>query len=163
MADDPHAAAIERIRQTRGRLPQLRRLANTDDAHDGIELFAALCDYLDQLYGPPGFERLLLPPERARVTLMINRIRADRRAAEPIPRRLRQPVNAAVTLIQGRQLADRLARTDDWQAGLGNAIIDVYDYLDLLHGGRFTELLNSTERRRVSAVLTDPDAATLPG
>ncbi|WP_460811026.1 hypothetical protein [Microlunatus endophyticus] len=96
------------------------------------------------------------------VNSMINSARADRsRQDHGDPRRLDQPVNAAVTLAQGRQLADRLARAGDWQAGLGDALIDLYDYLDQLHGGTLTALLNSAERRRVAAVVSDLRAATL--
>ena len=36
-----------------------------DTEYDGIELFAALCDYLDQLYGGAGFDRLLAPDRDA--------------------------------------------------------------------------------------------------
>lgn len=161
MTDDPDSQAAQQIRQTRDRLPRLHRLADSDDVYDGVELFGALCDYLDQLYGPPGFDRLLPPADRTRVISVINRIRADRRAEDPeVPRRLTQPVSAAITLDQGRQLADRLAGADDWRSGLGDALIDLYDYLDQLHGGAFTELLNSAERRRVAAVIADPDAGS---
>ena len=146
----------------------MRRLAHSDDARDGIELFAALWEYRQQLCGPSDRDRMSSAGRSARVTAMIARIRAES-VTEPAVqhdqqdvRRVDQPVNAAVTVTQGRELADRLVGTDDWQAELGAALNQLYDQLDRLHGGSFTELLNSTERRRVAAAVADSGIASLP-
>lgn len=149
------------IRRTRDRIVRMRRLAATGDEQDGVELFAALCDYLDQLHGEPGFDRLLPVDLRSRVASMITRILADApsgsapQRAPDVVRRLNQPVNAAVTLAEGRRLARRLAAGTGWPGDLGVWLTALYDYLDKLHGGRFTQLLNSVERRAIAALIAD--------
>jgi hypothetical protein len=151
---------------------QLRHMATTEDEYDGLELLTALSEYLDQLYGGAGFDRLLPPQDRAAMAQLIQRIRGsaatgsvllddgvsvELAAAEADPVyetlvRLDQPVNAAVTLAQGRKLAADLALLDGWQAELGRALQALYGYLDELYGGSgaFTELLTLDERARVA-------------
>lgn len=141
---------VTRVRDEVGRM---YRLARTDDEIDGVELFNALCEYLDQLSGTGRFDRLLTPQQREPLATEIDRVRHDADHAPERPVRLNQPVNAAVTVAGGRKLARRLARSGDWQAGIGVALMALYDYLDELHGGpgRFTVLLNSRERALVAA------------
>lgn len=163
----------------------MRRLAGGDDECDGIELFGALLDYHDQLFGAELSGRPLPPSQLASAAAMITVIRTegpggsastrqdqrrdqDHDVEQPSGvdpgalRRLDGPVNASVTLAQGRELAERLADADDWQAELGDAIKELYSYLDQLHGGSFIELLNSAERRRVAAALADSVGAISP-
>ncbi|SDS06112.1 hypothetical protein [Microlunatus soli] len=149
---DPGLAGVPVIR-VRTEIQRLRRLARSDDEQDGIELFAALCDYLDELSGPAGFDRLLSPPERETMAAAITRARVQSDSGPDPVVRLDQPINAAVSVADGRGLARRLSRSGDWQAGLGVSLMALYDYLDDLHGGRdrFTVLLNSQERRLVAA------------
>jgi hypothetical protein len=153
---------------------QLRQVATTGAEYDGIELFTALCDYLDQLYGGAGFDRLLPEQDRVVIGALIQRIRGKARtgsvvldddgvpvdlsATEADPEydtlvRLDQPVNAAVTLAQGRKLAADLAAAGEWQGELGKALQGLYGYLDELYGGpgTFTELLTPDERAQVAA------------
>jgi hypothetical protein len=150
---------------------QLRHVATTEDEYDGLELFKALSDYLDQLYGGAGFDRLLPPQDRAAMAQLIQSIRGsaatgsvvldddgvpvDLAEADPVYDtlvRLDQPVNAAVTLAQGRKLAADLAASDGWQGELGGALQALYGYLDELYGGSgaFTELLTPDKRARVA-------------
>jgi hypothetical protein len=161
------------VSEARGITAQLRHVANTGDEYDGLELFKALSDYLDQLYGGAGFDRLLPPQGRAAMAQLIQRIRGsaatgsllldddgvpvDLAAAEADPVydtlvRLDQPVNTAVTLGQGRKLAADLAASDGWQGELGRSLQALYGYLDELYGGSgtFTELLTPDERARVA-------------
>lgn len=173
MVEAPESLPAQQIRRTRERMPRMRRLACSDDERDGVELFGALLEYLDELCGPGWRDRPLLPTEVDRAAVLINELRLetptgspigqqDQQAVRPEVVRLDQPVNAGVTVTQGRELAERLAGGGDWQAALGEALIELYARLDQLHGGRFTELLNSAERRRVAAALSDSDPATLP-
>lgn len=151
-ADDRDTLAGEPVGRVRSTVQRMRGLARTDDEYDGVELFTALADYLDELTGPPGFQTLLPPADRQRLAATINRVRVEADAGSEPATRLDQPVNAAVTLVEGRALAGRLARSDDWASGLGVALLALYDYLDELHGGpgRFDVLLNSAERDRVA-------------
>lgn len=184
MAEAPGSLPEQQVRRTRERMPRMRRLAQTDDERDGIELFGALLEYLDELCGPGFSEQPLPAGQLDRVAAMITEIRAAAPSSSPIGgqdqhqaqdqdqqgrppgaesevvRRLDHPINASVTLVQGRELAERLIDGDEWQAGLGEALTGLYEYLDQLHGGSFTELLNSAERRRVAAALADSGAAT---
>lgn len=155
MAEPQDSLPGRKIRQTRERLDRMRRLARDDDDHDGIELFGALCDYLDELCGQAWDEQPPPAGRRERATTMISAIMAA--PADPPIRRLTQPVNASVTLARGRELAIRLVGADDWRAELGAALIELYRFLDTLHGGSFTQLLNSAERRQVAAVLAEAD------
>jgi hypothetical protein len=161
------------VPEARSLSARLRQVATTGTAYDGIELFDALCGYLDQLYGGSGFDRLLDEPDlmvmsgliqgtrgRARtgsVLLDDNGVPVDLSATEADPVfdtlvRLDQPVNAAVTLAQGRKLAADLAATDGWQGELGRALQGLYTYLDHLYGGpgTFTELLTPEEREQIA-------------
>ena len=153
------------------RIPWMRRLAQKDDERDGIELFGALVEYLDQLCGPDLPDRSFPAGQQERMGAMITGIRAgaavgspsrrqDHQGAGPEDvRRLDRPVNASVTLAEGRELAARLFNDGDWRAELGDAIKGLYGYLDQVHGGSFTELLNSAERRRVAAALASSAAS----
>ena len=153
---------------------QLRQVASSESEYDGIELFTALCDYLDQLYGGLGFDRLLPAPDRDSLAGLVQRTRGKARTgsvalddhgvpvdlsgadADPLYDtlvRLDQPVNAAVTLVAGRKLAADLAATDGWAGEVGRALQGLYSYLDQLYGGpgTFTELLTPEERAQVAA------------
>ncbi|WBQ08640.1 hypothetical protein [Kribbella sp. CA-293567] len=160
------------VPEARSLIAQLRQLAE-GEAYDGIELFTALCGYLDELYGGAGFDQLLPEPERAELGAAIQRVLGKARTgsvlldddgvpvdlatpdADPVYDtlvRLDQPVNAAVTLAQGRGLAAELAGAEDWQGELGRALQGLYSYLDQLHGGpgAFAELLGPDERNHVA-------------
>ncbi|TCN37988.1 hypothetical protein EV644_110122 [Kribbella orskensis] len=157
------------VSEARSLTAQLRQVATTAAEYDGIELFTALCDYLDQLYGGPGFDALLPEPDRVAMAGLIQGIRGraatgsvvlddhgvpvDLSTTEGDPAydtlvRLAQPVNAAVTLAQGRRLAAELGESEGWQRELGRALQGLYTYLDQLYGGSgaFTELLTPEER-----------------
>lgn len=160
------------VPEARSLTAQLRQVAD-GDAYDGIELFTALCDYLDQLYGGVGFDQLLPERERTELGGLVQRalgrartgsvlldddgVPVDLAASDTDPvydtlLRLDQPVNATVTLAQGRRLAAELAGAEDWQGELGRALQSLYSYLDQLSGGpgAFTELLTPDEREQVA-------------
>lgn len=156
------------LSQARSLTAQLRHVATNAAEYDGLELFSALTEYLDQLYGGTGFDRLLPEPDRAAMAGLIRRIRGRSASAEPLELdvdgvpidpsvgtdpRLDQPVNASVTLAEGRRLAAELAATDEWQAEVGKALQAIYAYLDELYGGpgAFIELLTPEERDQVAA------------
>ena len=156
------------VAEARRLTAQLRHLAGNAAEYDGLELFGALTDYLDELYGGSGFDRLL--PEQDRVVMagLIQRIRG-RSSSKPVELdehgvpvdlsatgtgpRLDQPVNSAVTLVEGRVLAAELAGLGEWQGELGRSLQALYVYLDELYGGpgSFTELLTPAEREQVAA------------
>ncbi|GAA1572232.1 hypothetical protein GCM10009789_27240 [Kribbella sancticallisti] len=141
------------VSEARSLTAQLRQVARTGAEYDGLELFGALTGYLDQLYGGAGFDRLLSAQELAAMAEVVQRLRG--RAQDPGDDtlvRLDQPVNAAVTLAEGRKLAGDLAAADDWPAELGRALQGLYSYLDHLYGGpgAFTELLTPDERDQVA-------------
>lgn len=149
------------VAEARSLTAHLRHVATTGAEYDGLELFGALTGYLDELSGGSGFDRLLPDPERTALAAAIQSIHGVRAPlaldddgvpvdADP---RLDQPVNAAVTLAEGRRLAADLATADGWQGELGKALQALYTYLDDLHGGpgAFTELLTPDERARVAA------------
>ena len=131
---------------------QLRHVATPGPEYDGVELFLALCDYLDELYGGIGFDRVLPTPERSALAGVVLRVRGKVVVPDEDGERLLQPVNAAVTLAEGRVLAGELESADGWQRELGLALQGLYIYLDQLYGGpgAFTELLTSEERQRVA-------------
>ncbi|MEU8221818.1 hypothetical protein [Kribbella sp. NPDC048915] len=133
-----------------------------------VEHFAALCEYLDDLYGGDGFDRLLRPVDRVEVAALVRRLRREAPTGSPVLDddhrpvelndpdadeyfdtviRFEQPVNSSLTLPQGRVLADELARQDGWAAEIGRLLQGLYRYLDELHGGpgAFTEMLNSED------------------
>jgi hypothetical protein len=140
-------------------------ISSTDDERLGTQLLAALINHFDALAGLDrlgvGANLLLQPAERALAAEEIQRIRATSDRL-----RLTQPVDAAVTLDEGRQLAGRLAVLDDWQANVGRALIATYAYLDQLYGGpeAFTELLSPDECAAVARTIGPeqpaPGAAT---
>jgi hypothetical protein len=145
------------VAEARSLTSRLRHTATTGPEYDALELFGALTDYLDELYGGAGFDRLLPEPERA---ALAGRIRAARGHGVPVDlsttegeSRLDQPVNAAVTLAEGRVLAAELAAQTDWQGELGRCLQALYTYLDQLYGGpgAFTELLTPDEVTDVAA------------
>lgn len=130
------------VPEARSMTARLRQVVTTGTEYDGLELFNALCDYLDQLYGGVGFDRLLPPEDRAAIAGLVQRVRGragtgsvvlddngvpvEPAASEGDPEydtlvRLDQPVNAAVSLVQGRKLAAELAASGDWQAEVGKA------------------------------------------
>jgi hypothetical protein len=140
------------VAEARSVVAELRHVVTTgpdsDAEYDAVELFLALCDYLDQLHGSPGFDRILPDPERSALGLAVREVRAG-----GSDERLVQPVNASVTLAEGRVLAAELARADGYQRQLGLALEGLFSYLDQLSGGpgAFTELLTSGERERVAS------------
>jgi hypothetical protein len=132
---------------------QLRHVVTTGPEYDAVELFLALCDYLDQLHGSLGFDRILPETERSALALVVRRVRGRSAVPDEDGERLVQPVNAAVTLAEGRELAAQLAGADGGRRELGLALQGLFSYLDQLHGGPgvFTELLTSEERERVAS------------
>lgn len=135
---------------------QARHAARSPEEYAAAELFEALCDYADDLYGADGFGFLLEPDQRREVATLVGRVLADRDSDDED--RLDQPVNAAVTLAGGRELARQQAASTGWQGELGKALLGLYGYLDDLHGGpgAFTELLTPDECATVAAGRTVP-------
>ncbi|GAA0617356.1 hypothetical protein HPO96_12555 [Kribbella sandramycini] len=138
------------VAEARGVIAQLRHVAADGNEYDAVELFLALCEYLDQLYGGRGFDELLAGPPRAALASVIRELSARRTG---VGERLDQPVNSAVTLTEGRALAAVLESAEGWQRELGLALHGLYAYLDQLYGGpgAFTELLTVEERSRVAS------------
>ncbi|TDD26117.1 hypothetical protein E1218_13630 [Kribbella turkmenica] len=141
------------VSEARSVVARLRHVATTGPEYDAVELFLALCDYLDQLHGSPGFDRLLPEAERSALARLVQHVRRPDAVPEEDGERLLQPVNSAVTLAEGRVLASDLAEADGWQRELGLALAGLFSYLDQLSGGpgAFTELLTSAERARVAS------------
>jgi hypothetical protein len=141
------------VPEARSMVAQLRHIATTTQEYDGVELFLALCVYLDQLHGGYGFDRMLPSTEQSALADAVRRIRGQAVPPDEGGERLVQPVNASVTLADGRVLAAELESADGWQRELGLALQGLYIYLDQLYGGpgAFTELLTSTERQRVAS------------
>ncbi|MEV6286367.1 hypothetical protein [Kribbella sp. NPDC051770] len=142
------------IAEARSLTARLRHTNVTGPEYDGLELFGALISYLDELSGGAGFDRLLPEPERTALAARIQTVRRsmDLSTTEADPR-LDQPVNAAVTLAEGRELAAELAADPEWQGELGRCLQALYTYLDQLYGGpgAFTDLLTPEEAADVSA------------
>ncbi|MEU4291932.1 hypothetical protein AB0E63_27210 [Kribbella sp. NPDC026596] len=151
--DDRLGSSQWSVTEARGTVAQLRHVATDGPEYDGVELFLALCDYLDELYGGIGFDRVYTGPERSALADVVRRVRGRNVVPDPDGERLMQPVNAAVTLVDGRALAAELEGADGWQRELGRALHALYSYLDQLYGGpgAFTELLTTTERDRVAS------------
>lgn len=126
-------------------------VAEDDLTYAGVEHFEALCEYLDDLYGGQGFTRLLEPGLRPRVAELITRLRGSHDRPEP----LRQPVNSALTLDQGRRFAADRLRAEKFVGELARALHGLYGYADELYGGpdAFTELLEAGEREQVAALV----------
>ena len=141
------------VPEARSMVARLRHVAADGPEYDGVELFLALCDYLDQLHGSIGFDYVFTGPERAALAESVRRVRGRSVVPDPSGERLVQPVNAAVTLVEGRELTAHLEEGDGWQRELGRALRGLYSYLDQLYGGpgAFNELLTTTERRRVAS------------
>jgi len=141
------------VSEARGVVAQLRHVATTGPEYDAVELFLALCDYLDQLHGSLGFDRILPEAERSALVQVVRRVRGRSAVPDEDGERLVQPVNSAVTLAEGRVLAAHLESADGWQRELGLALQGLFSYLDQLYGGpgAFTELLTSEERERVAS------------
>jgi hypothetical protein len=145
------------VETARDLVARARHAAGTPREYAAVELFGALCDYADDLYGDERFDFLLDPDERREVAGVIQRILGDEPGSAD-DGRLDQPVNAPVTLAAGRLLAAELAVTSGWQADLGRALQGVYAYLDELHGGpgEFVVLLALGERAAVAKALSGP-------
>jgi len=141
------------VSEGRGTVAELPPVATDGPEEEGVELFLALCDYLDELHGGIGFDRVFTGPERSALADVVRRVRGRSVVPDPKGERLVQPVNAAVTLVEGRALAADLEGAEGWQRELGLALHGLYSYLDQLYGGpgAFTELLTTTERDRVAS------------
>jgi hypothetical protein len=141
------------VAEARSVVPQLRHVVTTGPEYDAVELFLALCDYLDQLHGSPGFDRILPDAERSALALVVREVRGRSVVPDEDGERLVQPVNASVTLAEGRALAAQLETADGYRRELGLALQGLFSYLDQLYGGpgAFTELLTSAERERVAS------------
>ena len=139
-----------------------------DRTYAALEHFEALCEYLDDLYGGRGFDRLLDTGERSRVAALLIRLRGadaprvelddEGRPTGPSQpgrtERLRQLVNSSLTLDEGRELCfDESEEEFDREPAL--ALQGLYRYADDLHGGpgTFTELLETGEREQVAALV----------
>ena len=141
------------VPEARSLVAQLRHVATTGPEYDAVELFLALCEYLDELHGPLGFDRVLVDPERSKLADAVRRIRRKAVPRDEWGERLVQPVNAAVTLAEGRALATHLEGADGWQREVGLGLQGLFSYLDQLYGGpgAFTDLLTSEEQERVAS------------
>ncbi|MEU4194056.1 hypothetical protein AB0E69_19300 [Kribbella sp. NPDC026611] len=141
------------VSEARSMVARLRHVAGDGPEYDGVELFLALCDYLDQLHGPDGFDYVYAGAERQALADVVRKVRGRSKVPDPRGERLIQPVNAAVTLVEGRTLAAQLAAADGWQSELGKSLQALYTYLDQLYGGpgAFNELLTTAERDRVAS------------
>jgi hypothetical protein len=141
------------VSEARSMVARLRHVAGDGPEYDGIELFTALCAYLDQLHGQAGFDYIFTGAERQALADAVREVRGPSGVGNPESDRLVQPVNAAVTLVEGRELATWLEEQSGWQQDLGQALRALYTYLDQLYGGpgAFNELLTTFERRRVAA------------
>ena len=151
--DDRLGSSKWTVSEARSMVAQFRHVATDGPEYDGVELFLALCEYLDQLHGGIGFDTVLTGPEQAALADAVRRVRGRSVVPDRRGERLVQPVNAAVTLAEGRALATELEGADGWQQELGRALHGLYSYLDQLYGGpgAFTELLTTLERDRVAA------------
>jgi hypothetical protein len=142
------------VSEARSMVARLRHVADDGPEYDGVELFLALCEYLDQLHGGIGFSGVLVGAERQALADAVRKVRGRSKVPDPRGERLIQPVNAAVTLVEGRALAAALAESaDEWPQEVGTALQGLYTYLDQLHGGpgAFNELLTTAERDRVAS------------
>ncbi len=94
------------IPEARSTVAQLRHHAGDGREYDGIELFLALCEYLDRLHGELGFDYFRTGADQAALAASVQEVRGPKIEPDPDTDRLVQPVNAAVTLVEGRELAD---------------------------------------------------------
>ena len=141
------------VSEARSMVARLRHVAEDGPEYDGVELFIALCDYLDQLHGGIGFDYVFTGTERTELAEAVQRARGRSVVPDPKGERLGQPVNAAVTLVDGRALTAQLEQAQGWQQELGRALHGLFTYLDQLYGGpgAFNELLTTSERTRVAS------------
>jgi hypothetical protein len=153
MDDDRLGSSRWNVSEARSMVARLRHVAADGPEYDGVELFLALCEYLDELHGGIGFDYVFTGSERAALADAVRRVRGRSVVPDPRGERLVQPVNAAVTLVDGRALAAELEGADGWQQDLGRALHGLYSYLDQLYGGpgAFNELLTTAERDRVAS------------
>jgi hypothetical protein len=151
--DDRLGSSEWSVPEARNVIAQLRHVAADGPEYDGVELFLALCDYLDELHGGAGFDRVFTGSERSALAGAVRRVHGRSAVPDRDGERLVQPVNAAVTLTEGRALAAELESADAWQRELGRALHGLYSYLDQLYGGpgAFTDLLTTAERDRVAS------------
>jgi hypothetical protein len=147
------------VSQGRELVHDLRRVVLDGDELDGIELFLALCEYLDELHGTDtargryGFGSFYTGEQLDLLASAVQAARGPNIAWDPGTNRLDQPVNAAVTLAAGRGLIDWLEGRPAWERQLGLGLRALYAYLDQLYGGpgTFNQLLTPHERERVAA------------
>ena len=71
------------IPQARSTVAQLRHHAGDGREYDGIELFLALCEYIDLLHGQHGFDYFYTGAEQAGLAAAVQDVRGPR--AEPDP------------------------------------------------------------------------------
>jgi hypothetical protein len=147
------------VSQARELVHDLRRVVLDGPEYDGIELFLALCEYLDELHGTDrdrgryGFGSFYEGAYLDQLTAAVQEVRGPDIRWDEDSDRLLQPVNAAVTLAEGRDLIDWLEGRAAWERQLGLSLRALYAYLDQLCGGRgtFNQLLTRRERERVAA------------
>lgn len=141
------------IPQARSTVAELRHHAGDGREYDGIELFLALCEYLDRLHGQHGFDYFFTGAEQAALASAVQDVRGREIEPDPDTDRLVQPVNAAVTLIEGRDLVLWLEARPGWERQIGLCLRAMYAYLDQLYGGpgTFNQLLKPAELERVAA------------
>src|SRR3954463_9250242 len=106
------------VSEARSMVARLRHVAEDGPEYDGVELFIALCDYLDQLHGRIGFDYVFTGTERTELVEAVQRVRGRSVVPDPKGERLVQPVNAAATLVDGRALTAQLEQAQGWQQEL---------------------------------------------
>lgn len=141
------------IPEARSTVAQLRHHAGDGREYDGIELFLALCEYLDRLHGELGFDYFRTGADQAALAASVQEVRGPKIEPDPDTDRLVQPVNAAVTLVEGRELLIWLEGRPGWERQVGLCLRAMYAYLDQLYGGpgTFNQLLKPAELERVAA------------
>ncbi|MFF0268427.1 hypothetical protein [Kribbella sp. NPDC004536] len=147
------------VSQARDLVHNLRRVAPDGPEYDGIELFLALSEYLDELHGTDrdrgryGFGSFYEDAALDELAAAVQAVRGPETAWDANSNRMDQPVNAAVTLAEGRELVDWLEGRREWERQLGLSLRALYAYLDQLYGGPglFNQLLTPRERERVAA------------
>jgi hypothetical protein len=147
------------VSEARELVHDLRRTVLGGREYDGIELFLALCEYLDDLHGIDrargryGFGHFATGAEFESLAAAVQTARGPDVEWDPESDRLVQPVNAAVTLAEGRDLITWLEARAAWERQLGLSLRALYTYLDQLYGGpgTFNQLLTRREREQVAA------------
>ncbi|MGZ0146190.1 hypothetical protein ACXJJ3_03915 [Kribbella sp. WER1] len=147
------------VSDARYMVQELRRTAEGDQQYDAIELFLALCEYLDELHGTDrdrgryGFGAFCTGAQFDELAAAVQAVRGPDTAWDPASGRMDQPVNAAVTLADGRQLGEWMETRPAWERQVGLCLRELYAYLDQLYGGPglFNQLLTPHERQRVAA------------